>query len=444
MSCTTNIQLMLADLNNKLRIDPYNPELLNQIGCLYYRINQLEEAIHQFKRCISINPNNWQAHLNLGNSYTKKNFIEQAIAHYTNSIKLNNNNGTAIQNLAMLLLDNKNFTAALPYLEKSLVINKEHQTNFEFIEQLSNCYLQTGNIELAIKYLQLACNIDPLKESAHHNIAILYLRNKNYELAEKHFKAALDLNNENYTAKHMLNALQEKQQNNPPEQYIANLFDQYATYYNIHVKDKLKYDLPNKFRKLYAKYKLTASSQNALDFGCGTGLCGIYFRDACINLIGIDISNNMLLEAKKINCYDLLVQYNLQNNSIFQDNCCDLIVAGDLIPYFGELESLFRQVKNLLIRNQLNYLNQNSNLYLGSNTLEHKPPNNLFLFNIESPSSEVDNFFLQKTGRYCHTVEYIEMLANKFDFHIIEKVTDPIRCQDDNPVSGVLFILTSI
>lgn len=446
-----NIKLMLADLNQKLRLDPHNPDIYNNLACLYYRINQIDNAIYHFKRSLSINPNNWQGHFNLGNCYVKKNLTPEAMAHYKHSINLNPNNINAIQNLGLLLLDNKEFTEALPYLEKSYQTNKENQDNFEFIEHLADCYLQLGDTENATKYLKLATKINPSKESAQHNLAILYLREKNHQLAAKHFSAALKLNSQNHTAKHMLDSLKQankKQTKNPPIQHITSLFDQYSGYYNSHVKEKLHYTLPEKFRKLYAKYRTTITAKNALDLGCGTGLCGTYFRDACINLIGTDASKKMLLEARKNNCYDLLVQSNLQNNNIFKNDYFDLIIAADMLPYFGELKNLFANLKDLLIKNTIPS-NSNNNLFIFN--IELEDPENNKKYNLKHVTRKITlskkpkniYYSLQSTGRYTHTIDYIENLANQFHYKILENITETIRLQEGNPVDGAIFVLTS-
>ena len=424
---SNNIQLMLADFNQKLRLEPHNPDLYNNIASLYYRIHQIDKAIYYYQRSLNINPDNWQGHFNLANCYVQKNLIPDAIAHYQKSIQLNSENTDAIQNLGMLLVDTKNFSEALPYLEKSFMLQKTNQTHLEFIEQLANCYLQLGNISKAIEHLQIAITVNPNQESAQHNLAILYLREKDYVLAAKHFKIALQLNPNNQTAKHMLHSITKENPSQPPTNYVVDLFDQYAAYYNLHVKKKLQYNLPEKFRSLYAKHATAITANNTLDLGCGTGLCGIYFRDASINLIGIDISRNMLLHAKSSDYYDLLIQADLQNQNIFKDNHFNLIIAADVLPYIGKLEDFFLKIKNALLKNN------NSK--------------NIFLFNIElddlTNNHKNLDFLLQTTGRYTHSIFYVEKLAKQFDFKILENITDTIRLQDDKTVMGTIFVLSN-
>ncbi len=418
-STLNNIDLAITNFNRELSINPYNPDTYNNLACLYYRINQTTEAIYNYKKSLYLNPNNYQAHYNLANCYVKENLITDAICHYKESIQLEPNHINAIQNLGMLLVTIEEFEDALPYLDKAYTNNQENQFNVDFLEQFANCYLQTENIIKATELLQHAITLDPNKESLQHNLAILYLRNRELFLAEKHFKIALELNPNNQTAKHMLNAIAKQNTPHPPTEYIVDLFDQYAKYYNKHIKETLQYKLPEKFRSLYAKYNHTITAQNALDLGCGTGLCSIYFRDVAVNLIGLDLSKNMLLEARNLNSYDLLIQANIQNINIFQDNCFDLIISADVLPYIGELENLFLNIKKISKNNKY-----------------------LFLFNIElnDDNNNID-FQLQQTGRYSHSKQYIEQLAIKFDFNILESLSEVIRLQNNVPVNGMIFVL---
>jgi predicted TPR repeat methyltransferase len=426
-----DINTILADFNQQLKRDPHNPQLYSNIANLYYKTNQIDRAIYYYKRSLSITPDNWQTHSKLGNCYVKKNLIDDAMAHYKYSIELNPDNINATQNLGMLFVGSKEFTEALPYLEKSYHFNPTNKQHFEFIEQLANCYLQVGNIAQAIDYLKIAIELNPNQESAQHNLAILYLRQKNHALAIQHFKKTLAINPNNQTAKHMLLSLTQNDNSNktnlyqPPTEYVENLFDQYASYYNQHVTKKLSYHLPEKLRSLYAKYNTAVTAKNTLDLGCGTGLCGVYFRDATINLIGVDISKNMLLEAGKNNFYDLLIQSDLKSIDIFQKNYFDLIIAADVFPYLGSLDNFFFNLTNILKHN---------------NNPNHK---SLFLFNIESkdPSNCNKNFSITSTGRCSHSVDYIQQLAKEFNLEITEKIKSPIRHQEGIPVMGDIFVL---
>ena len=46
--------------------------------------------------------------------------------------------------------------------------------------------------------------------------------------------------------------------------------------------------------------------------GCGTGLCGAWFTDYSSQMVGVDISPNMLAQAKKKLVYDELIAADLR------------------------------------------------------------------------------------------------------------------------------------
>lgn len=418
-----NISNLLIQLQQQLNVDPDNPTLYNQLANLYYKINQLEQSIYYYKRALYLLPNNSEIHFNLANCYVKKNFIDDAISHYKFCLELNPNFLTAMQNLGMLLIEIKDFKEALKYLIKVYDKDPEIQKNFLFLEQLANCYLQTGDLTQAIETLNIAVSVDPNQESAQHNLAILYLRNQEHELAIKHFKNTISLNPNNKTAIHMLAALTGDRPIQAPKKYIIDLFDQYAAYYENHVQQTLKYNLPMTFRNLYAKYATINTAKNALDVGCGTGLCGLYFRDATVNLIGVDISRNMLLQAKKYS-YDLLIEGDLQKGSILAEDYFDLIIAADLLPYFGDLTHIFQQFKLWFKKNNAS---------------------NLLIFNIElNENPKIKDYYLQSSGRYAHNVDYIQQIARTLDFQIIETNKQTIRMQNNQPLIGLIFLIKDL
>ena len=54
--------------------------------------------------------------------------------------------------------------------------------------------------------------------------------------------------------------------------------------------------------------ELARGKKSVLDLGCGTGLCGVQFRDWARTLTGVDLSPNMLAKARERGLYDELLQ----------------------------------------------------------------------------------------------------------------------------------------
>src|SRR5262249_20262195 len=74
-----------------------------------------------------------------------------------------------------------------------------------------------------------------------------------------------------------------------------------------------------------------------LDAGCGTGLCGRAIRSRCRRLIGVDLAEKMIEQARKRGCYDELETSELCEFMDARPEVFDAIVSADVLIYFGEL-----------------------------------------------------------------------------------------------------------
>ena len=102
---------------------------------------------------------------------------------------------------------------------------------------------------------------------------------------------------------------------------------------------------------------------SALDAGCGTGLAGPYLRPLVTgSLVGADLSEKMLARAAKVvgedggKVYDSLLSkdlLSLQHADVISPQGAasgegvELIVAADVLVYFGDLDELLRAFGSL-------------------------------------------------------------------------------------------------
>lgn len=410
-----NFEFAVRHLHTALQIAPNNAESYNNLGSLYYSKGDINNAIPQFSKAIRLNPNIWEAHYNLANSFIKKDMVQQAIQHYITVLKLNPKHSYAKLNLGMAYISINNYQQALSLLEESTNVTAQP----ELIGYLAECYLHTGKIEQAINAYKQAISLQPEMAAWHHNLAILYLRKQEQALAKKHFNIAFNMQPDNKIAQHMLAALNVNTTANAPSEYVKSLFDQYADHYNQHVKNDLQYNVPIQLRHAINKFINDATAQQyILDLGCGTGLCGIYFRDLAKHLIGVDISPNMLMEAKKLGAYDLLCCCNiLETIPGLNLEYFDLVLAADVFVYIGDLNNLFVML----------YSSMRNNAMLA--------------FTIEE-NFDTDDYILQVSGRYAHSHNYIKNLSERYGFIIKTDEAITPRWQAGAPIAGRLFVLT--
>ena len=194
------------------------------------------------------------------------------------------------------------------------------------------------------------------------------------------------------------------------------MFDQYASYYDKHLTESLKYRVP---QRLHEEIYQIIKDENkiewfTLDLGCGTGLCGELFKEFSTRLIGIDISQEMVSAAQTKNIYDQLLVADIEHG-LKEYREVDLILAADVFTYIGELNGIFSEVKRALKKT------------------------GLFAFSVEK--TDKIPFELQPTIRYAHSRAYLESLIEKHQFKIIKFDETVLRMQKDAPIHGYLVIL---
>ena len=154
-----------------------------------------------------------------------------------------------------------------------------------------------------------------------------------------------------------------------------------------------------------------------LDLGCGTGICGALFSTHTHKLIGVDLSEKMLMEAEKKKIYASLfasdINEYLENNS---ENY-DVVISSDVLIYTGKLNNIFKEI---------------------SKTLRW---GGLFSFSIESLTDSHNDYSLDDTGRYKHNHHYISQLATENNFSILSSNETVLREQSKENVIGRIYVL---
>lgn len=374
-----------------LQTDPKNVDVLNNLGVSLLKLNQQQEAIDYFTEVLFLDEDHIDARNNLAAMYLQNNRYENAARHYQFLIDKNPDDVNALYNIAV-------------------------------------AQMAIGELDKAMKNFTDVLHHEPSHIDALCNLAAIYVKLGRVPQAIDFYQKAQQLKPKDPLVNYMLDALtQRKLATQAPENYVTNLFDNYAGYYDKHVGEVLHYNAPALIHDAI-KHVLQKSTfadlpdkLTILDIGCGTGLSGQMLRDKAKNLIGVDLAAKMLDLARLKNCYNELICADITKFLMSSSQIFDLIVAADVLVYFGDLAPIFQAVK------------------------KHLAPKGLFAFTVEATdSTEQGDYVLRRTARFAHDKKYLMKLAESQGFSV-ELIAEIVpRYQDNMPLPGYVVVLAII
>ena len=159
-------------------------------------------------------------------------------------------------------------------------------------------------------------------------------------------------------------------------------------------------------------------SLDILDLGCGTGLCGALFAPWARRLDGIDLSAAMVRIAKTRGVYADLRQSDLVSAMRAAAGRYDLILAGDVFIYVGDLEETFAAAYGAV------------------------RPGGLFAFTAER--AEGSGFVLHPTLRFAHSRGYLEETAQRQGWRCVYCEEKPLRDESKSQVPAYVMVLKKV
>ena len=201
-----------------------------------------------------------------------------------------------------------------------------------------------------------------------------------------------------------------------PRAYVQTLFDGYASQFEQHVVQALHYRAPEVLAQALPLLHAGRFS-SALDLGCGTGLCGPLVRPLVDRLIGVDLSAQMIEQARARGVYDQLVHADITEHLQQSPERHDLVLAADVFIYIGELSPVFAAVSAVMVQG------------------------GLFCFSAEVASPEARGFELLPSLRYAHAESYLRELAGHHGFEVVKLSREPIREDQRQAIDGVFAYL---
>lgn len=205
-----------------------------------------------------------------------------------------------------------------------------------------------------------------------------------------------------------------------PDSILLNVFDRNAGVYELNMSS-LGYCVPEILIGRLGEFR-PEGKWDVLDVGCGTGLNGPLLKPLAKSLTGIDIAPKMLAHARSKNVYDRLIEAEILGWMDDAREQFDLVIATNVLIYFGGLERLLGGMRRLL------------------------KSGGLVAFDLESLGEDADKDFLLEPagGRYAHKAEYASKLLAALGLNPLVFDKGNMRHEQGKPVDALFVVARAV
>jgi len=445
-----------AAFHGALQFDPRSALAHHNLGELFRQLKRLQDARRAFQMALQLDPWAMPARIGLGQVLLDLREYREAADCFTQGIAASPNPVPILyQGLGTALLALGDHARSIDAFRRALAGNPE---SVEVRCDLAQTLLTMGDGVQALAALEPAIRRQPSPPAAERLYAValaaqgdvataiarlkplvrpgttagdccVFLAEKLYDfglvgLALEVYREALDRDPHNASALHHFAALTHQKPDRPSDEYVREVFDRFADTFDQWLSG-LEYSVPRHLVDALLAVHQSTARWNVLDLGCGTGLVGAAIAAHAERLVGVDLSSNMLGKARerkiysRLLCMDLLSALHEQPSS-----CYDVVTAGDVFVYVGNLDSIVPAVRRAL------------------------RCGGLFAFSVEALEDEAagidaagaTRYLLRESGRYAHAVEYLDDLARRNDFEVQLVRTVPLRFELNMPLMGRIIV----
>ena len=365
----------VALIERSLELESDRADWHSNLGIVLQDRLRLEEALAAYRRAIALDPSHANAHSNLGVVLRATGELGEAEAAYRAAIRIDPEHADAYHNLGVLLNAQKRSREAALCFSKVITLRPKHREARRLLA-LAHCTL--GEVDEAVKIFEEWLDDEPEDPVAQHMLAACSGRNVPLRASDA---------------------------------YIEKTFDSFAASFDSKLA-KLSYRAPALVAEMLERSGVQPSGGPAiLDAGCGTGLCGALLAPYARRLVGVDLSERMLAQARERGVYDELVKCELTEYLTGSPETFDVIVSADTLVYFGALEAVMASAESAL--------RQGGQL----------------IFTVEE--SDHAGYSLGTSGRYQHASDYV--LATLTNASLRPELTSAeLRLEAGEPVAGLV------
>lgn len=407
----------LAFYGRALAIDPDEADAVHLSGMALRALGRLDEALPFLDRACALRPRDAVFHANRAAALLDGARPAEARDAALTATQIDPDHAPAWINLAAADAALGDDAAAEASYRRALGLTPG---SADARNNLANLLQRRGNLAEALAQYEAAIASSAGHAAAHSNYGTaLYALHRAGEraIAEGKARAWAEAHPGNATARHVAASLTGfSAEARAPDDYVRSAFDLFAPSFETTLA-KLDYRAPQALDALLARaLPLPAPLDAILDAGCGTGLAAPMLRPRAKRLDGVDLSPAMVERARARALYDDLRVGELTADLEAHASAYDLIVAADVLCYFGDLAEAMRACARAL------------------------KPGGALAFSLErlTDAGAGEAWRVRPSGRYAHAADALPALLASAGFTTPETIPESTRREGDADVPGLL------
>lgn len=436
-------------IGQAIAIAPGQATMHANLGAALQDVGQPDAALASYDAALALHPAYALAWSNRGNSLRQLQRLDEACASYRRALALRPDYPEALCNLAIALHDLGDDATALAAASQALVLRPRY---VEALCASANALHGMQRFDAAVAHFDRALALDGKHVQAWTWRGIALQKLGRFDDAVASYEQAIVLRPGFADAFHFLgNTLRALERNTEalaawrtalalggaadtlafaiasldaqgapaaaPAAYVKALFDDYAGHFDAHLVGTLDYRTPQLLAAALDGLELSGGL-DTLDLGCGTGLCAPLLRARSRTLVGVDLSEKMLQQARARGQYDKLACAEITAWLADGTHAFDLVVAADVLVYFGDLLPLLGGVERVL----------HGHGWLACSVETHAG----------------EGYVLQPSSRYAHATAYVERVAAAAGLRLHAAQPAILRRDRGAAVHGAILLLQKI
>ena len=244
-------------LANLLYLEKYfqeDADLQYNIGILYEKLKNLEDAKKAYQKAVSISPQE-DFYYNLGEVLVSLSEWDEAIEVFNQVLETDKNDGNCYFNLGICYLNKEDENKATDYLQKAIELNPDDLFAHFY---LGNIYQNKGLTNFAEECYKKVLDISPDYSWAYYNLASIAYQNGNIDEAKEYLQKTIQYNETDIEAYKLLIKIFIKENNYEEALSLLN------TRLEKEENGDLFYILAQIYKRLEQEEEYATSLENAL------------------------------------------------------------------------------------------------------------------------------------------------------------------------------------